>query len=147
MAKHNKLLWIGLFLYTVSFFLPAIQMAGKGLPGWFSAETVLRIWGSKDLFAKPSIVGWSLLMSGLINPFFLVTMILIVRKKHAKLARILRLIQLVMLVFPWIVFYAWYPQNIYLREGYVAWLAGILLMLFATPLSGQREKREILNAS
>ncbi len=99
--------------------------------------------GTDNLFAKPSIVGWSILLSGLINPLAIAIVILVLSKKYLTLTRTLRTIQLAMLVFPCIIFYALYPQHIYLREGCVIWVAGMLLILFSIPLSADQEKRAI----
>src|SRR5205823_12717759 len=135
MRQRHGLMWAGLLLYTASFFLPAIQLAGKGVPGWLTAEIALRQWGHKDLFSKPSLIGFAVPLSGILNPLFVVTVIFSLLRRYVPLTRILRVVQLSFIPFPWMVFFAWYPHHIYLREGYVAWSLGMVLMLFSFPLS------------
>jgi len=130
-VKRNlKLPWIALLLYATSFFLPSIQVLGAGLPGWVCARFALHQLGGHDnTFSKPSVFGFAVLASGLMNPMFVAALFLAPSKKHERLARIVRLGLLVMVPCSWIVFYFLFRQHIYIREGYVVWLASIILLV------------------
>ena len=66
-------------------------------------------------------VGW-------INPIFIVTMILMVVDKTPRLSTIFRFIVFFFIQFCWV---ALIYRNVYPREGYFLWTAGILLVLFS----------------
>src|ERR1051326_3968344 len=131
MKRYTWWMWSGLAIYTTSFFIPAIQVSGSGLPGWFSAEFALQQWAQKDLAFKPNPISVAVALSGLINLLFVITVVLALVRKCLLLTRILRVIQLSLMTFPWIVFIALYPQRVYPREGFLAWTLGMLLMLFS----------------
>jgi len=76
------------------------------------------------------------LISGWINPLFVIATILASSARRQLLARVLRSIVVVMIPFCWIVFYY---DNLYPREGHFLWIAGMLLVLFADRLAGRDE--------
>jgi len=74
---------------------------------------------------------FSLLISGWINPLFLITIILMSRKRFSQPIAILKIIILLMIPFCWIVFYY---EKLYPREGHFLWVIGMLLTLFSSKL-------------
>lgn len=145
MRLHLKLYWWGLLIYLVSFFLLAIgpsgTAAGSSLPGAFCAfyAFVLPIdfaWGALfhnvpiDIGVVPFV---SLLISGWINPVFLILAFSDLADTHPRLVRILKVAVVAMIPFTWL-FFATFPI-FYPREGHFAWVIGMLLVVFCKPLA------------
>lgn len=101
---------------------------------WFAlGENPLR---DPWLFHGGEVVYASLLISGLINPLFLVILILAARGYHRTIA-ILRIVLLLMIPFCWVVLY-W--QNSYPREGHILWVLGMVLALFSGFLQSESQR-------
>jgi hypothetical protein len=66
-------------------------------------------------------------VTGLINPAFLITVVLRLCAANSRLVSILKFATILMLPSCWIVFYG---QKLYPREGYFIWTIGMLLVLF-----------------
>jgi hypothetical protein len=135
MSRKKTLFGIGMVLYAISFALVAVadRWPGHGsLRGY--ATAVCSIWFTLGLnplsnnspFRDLKFEYVSLLISGLINPLFLVILILAARGYQRTIA-VLRIVLLLMIPFSWVVFH-W--QDFYPREGYFLWLIGIVLVLF-----------------
>src|SRR5260221_12380206 len=107
MRRHNMLFWLGLVLYGAAFFLPSIQMMGRGFSGWFCATFALtQPWESPgSLLRHQNFFEYSILIAGLISPLFVITMALVFSQRCGQLFRILRIALLSMTPFCWIAFY------------------------------------------
>src|SRR5690349_15373465 len=110
MSRKKTLFWIGMVLYAVSFALVAVadRWPAHGFDaGWVAA--ISAIWAPLAfnpfqaggwVFQDGKFVYVSLLISGLINPLFLVTLTLAV-KGYQQTVVILRIILLLMIPFCW----------------------------------------------
>jgi hypothetical protein len=147
MKRNRQIFWIGLLIYVLSFFLAAVGPfdASKPMSGYFCAyATLLFSWEQAKLWLHgvPSINKpleyVSVLISGWINPAFLLA-VLVTSDSPSKSSVVAgRIILILMIPFCWIVFY--YHQ-LYPREGYFLWIAGMLMVLFphsaAPSMAGQ----------
>ena len=70
----------------------------------------------------------ALLISGWINPLFLIILALTLAGRHKLAVAILRIVLLLMIPFCWVVFY---NNGFYPREGHFFWLFGMVLTLFS----------------
>lgn len=144
MTRKKTLFWIGMVIYAVSFALVAVadRWPGRASDRGYVAA-IFSIWftlmenplSDRWLFHNMKFAYVSLLISGLINPLFLVILTLAARGYQRAIA-ILRIILLLMIPFCWVVF-DW--QHSYPREGYFLWVLGMVLALFSGFLqSGSR---------
>jgi hypothetical protein len=125
---RGKLFLIGLLMYVASFWLVAVRGhhdSNFTSPGYECASVMLIYsWQAAKSLLHPSIRGVTEYISGTItgltNPVFLAA---VTTRSHT-----LRIIVILMMPFCWIVFY-W--DNLYPREGYFLWLAGMLFVLFS----------------
>ncbi len=143
MTKLERLCFgVGLLIYVASFWLTAIVGPGVGTikpPSiadlaidslliflfhihQYSFETILEDLTLK--YVSFASVGW-------INPIFIITMILMLVGRTPRLTTILRCIVLLFVPLCWI---ALIYRDVYPREGYFLWTAGILLVLFSRGL-------------
>ena len=76
----------------------------------------------------------SLLVSGWINPVFVVTVFLDLSEQYKRTVSILKVVLVVMMLFT-AVFFVTFPLN-HPREGYFLWLVAMFLALFADSFSG-----------
>jgi hypothetical protein len=136
---YRILILIGVALYAVSFFLIGVSDAsngGKGgIPGYTCATTtLLSPWGGEGLkmVRESPIDFFSVLISGWINPVFLITVIVLLCRPKGRLGGILTIVLLLMFPACWIVFYRAHLQP---RAGYFLWTAAMLLVLFAPRLA------------
>lgn len=132
MRIYRLLFWSGFLLYVVAFFLPAVYETGSApLHGYYCAlVTLVQVWtreGGALLHEEP-LNYVSLVISGWINPLFLISVILIPIRKAQRALGILRIIILLMLPICWIVFH---NVKVRPREGYFLWVIGMLLVLFS----------------
>ena len=129
LSLKNKPLLIGMILYVVSFFLVAVHQThnGGGVLGFMCAHTLLLYpWLTvKTAFhSDSSFVHYlSGTVSGLINPVFWLFL--------NKPMRAIRTALFFMMPVCWLIFY---QENLYPREGYFLWTAGMLLVLLGTRL-------------
>jgi hypothetical protein len=125
----NKPLLIGMTLYVVSFFLVAVQQGhgGGSALGFMCAHTLLLYpWQTAKaaLHSESSFVNYlSNTVSGLINPVFWLFL--------NKPVGAIRTALFFMMPACWFVFY---QENLYPREVYFLWTAGMLLVLLTTRL-------------
>ena len=145
MRKNWILVIVGMALWVGSFFLVAVQEAntpygGSGYRGYLCAFiTLINVWGhdAMAMLRETPVEYFSTLLSGWINPVFLITLMASLVRPKGRLAVVLRIVFLLMLPACWIVFY---KMKLYPREGYFVWTAGMLLVMFAAP--GARVSRE-----
>ncbi len=136
MSRKKTLFWLGMAIYAVSFALVAVadRWPGRGLMRGYQAA-LFSIWltlgenplSDHWLFHDSKLEYVSLLISGLINPLFIVILIL-AAKGYQRAIATLRIIVLLMIPFCWVVFFS--GQGSYPREGYFLWLLGMILALF-----------------
>jgi len=139
LPRHLKCFWVGLLIYTASFFLVGAAgpgpAPGHGSRGYFWAWWSLAIpWLNIDLWSQGA---GSILMSatavvGLINPVFILTVLALV-KRYRRPFVALRIVLLVMFPFclvPFVLF-GFHP-----REGCALWGTGMLLVVFSDQSAG-----------
>jgi serine/threonine protein kinase len=130
----------GLALYAVSFALYAVERGTAPMRGWDCAvESLIIPWqGSGGLLSSHAFkslnifLPLSLLISGSTNLVFLVAILLKTRNKFRKASTVLAKITLTVFPFCWVVF-LW--LHYYPREGYFAWVLGMLLALYPSLVS------------
>jgi hypothetical protein len=150
MYRSEKVLLFALLIFTISFFLPAIwipQVTPHTQTGyWCAYATLVSPWtadGLKDLHTAP-VEYFAVLLSGWINPLFLISMLLSRREKTRRLSRILRAIVLCLLPACWVVFAT---ERVYPFVAYFIWTAAMITALFsgsfssAGSLNGERQSR------
>ena len=74
----------------------------------------------------------SLLISGWINPVFLITAIFVLFSRLQAVTAVLRFVVVLMMPFCWVVFHY---EGVYPREGHFVWVFGMLLVLFSRELA------------
>jgi hypothetical protein len=132
-AKRVLVLILGLLPYLISFALSAVNHAAPlsgSEPGYTCALVALTTpWARDNLPNTPNglpALAWiSLVLSGWINPLFLVTMLC---HKWSRIFRVLRIVLFAML--PSCLIFIHFA-NLFPREGYFLWVGGIVLALFA----------------
>jgi hypothetical protein len=130
---------LGMVLFVVSFFLIAVREAGaapsdSGMRGYTCAYVaLLSPWGSDGLrmLREGPVDYFAILLSGWINPVFLITVVVLLVRPKGSLAGVLRITLLIMFLACWIVFY---KEHLHPREGYFLWTAAMLLVLFSSKL-------------
>jgi hypothetical protein len=143
-VRRRVILEIGLALYVGSFFLMAVGDLGRGspIPGYDCAWMALtfpwgpNLFGHQGLFENKFLDYLGVLLSGWINPTFLVAALFVFLRPSARTTRVLAIAVLAMIPFCWIVFHY---HGMYPREGHVVWIAGMLLVLTAPTRSASRE--------
>jgi hypothetical protein len=143
MTKLGRLCFsVGLLIYVASFWLTAIAGPGVGTPKPPSLALLaiyslivplsyIHQYSFGSLLEDLTIKNVSFISVGWINPIFLITMILVLVDKTPRLSAILRFIVLLFVPLCWI---ALIYRDVYPREGYFLWTAGILLVLFSRGL-------------
>ncbi|HEV2963595.1 MAG TPA: hypothetical protein VG649_17340 [Candidatus Angelobacter sp.] len=141
MKIYRWLFWSGLLIYLVAFILPAISAPDSPpLQGYRCAlfVTIMQPWNHENqaLLHDQPLRYIPMVMTGWINPLFLVTTILILLRKATAVA-ILRIIVLLLIPFCWVVFHY---ENVRPREGHFLWVLGMLLVLFSAKLGQGKPK-------
>jgi hypothetical protein len=136
MARQRAIVWIGLSLYAVSFFLVAVD-APDPMLGWscayFALLLPLTTPLSAPVFRGNAFLYLAILASGWINIIFLIALILHAGRRHGRMFVMSRAIILLMIPFCWPVFY--YETLGFPREAHFVWIIGMLLALFSEELS------------
>lgn len=125
----------GICMFAVSFMLPAVRQASSPpMPGYKCAflSLVVAMESGGTFIRQAPLQYFSVLISGWINPVFLVSLLLILIKPRWRLAIVLRYVVTVMFVFCWIAFY---KIHLYPQQGYFLWMFGILLALYSNMFS------------
>jgi hypothetical protein len=142
MSVNQALCRLGLVIYVLSFFLVATGDP-KGSPigrltGYECAylavesamtDTPFSSNNAVSAISTPFFLYLSVLISGLINPVFLIYVTLASVKRPPRTARVLKFVLLSMIPFCWMVFYF---LGIYPREGHVLWVISMLLVLLSS---------------
>jgi serine/threonine protein kinase len=135
------LLLVGLAIFGVSFALRAVGSAGtsdsKPYLGWFCANWTTRV--ALAIIAKHGVITssdsletYAAGFSGLINPVFLLALLLRIWKRTRKPALVLTLVLVPLHASCWIVFNQYHLVPL---EGYFLWVGGMLTVSLASPLS------------
>lgn len=135
MKLRYLLVILGLLIFVGAFFLGAVGDQGSStrvsLQGYQCATlALLSPWGRDGLsFLHDAPLTYiSVLLSGWINPVFLISAFLLSIHRLPRVAAGLRIATLVMIPFCWVVFRA---AHLVPREGHFVWVAGILLTLLS----------------
>jgi hypothetical protein len=150
MKTSRMVFLIGFLLYVGSFFLTAVKETSaspgaSGFPGyWCAYITLISPWGHEgwSMLQDRPIGYFAILLSGWINPVFLITAITLLMKPNGRLGALLRIVVIVMFLACWIVFYQFGVRP---RAGYFLWTVAMLMVLFSAMLS--REKRQEIAAA
>jgi len=141
MQRSEKVLLVALIVFAISFFLPAIwipHVTSHTATGyWCAWVTLVSPWtadGLKDLPTAP-IKYFSILLSGWINPLFLISIVLSRGESTRKLSRTLRTVALCLMPACWIVFFT---QGVYPFVAYFIWTVAMLAALFSSSFSASR---------
>lgn len=129
----------GLVMFGVSFILPAVRevkaaASSPGVPGFTCATLTLTMPWGKDghaLLQQSPVQYFSILLSGWINPLFVVALLPALIKPRSRPTAILVYLVTLMQVFCWIVFF---QLHLYPRYGYFLWLFGMLLALYSNKI-------------
>jgi hypothetical protein len=124
----------GLAIYVTSFFLSAVSANG-GVHGYLCAWITLTLPWSRDgmnVLHQQPLQYFSILLSGWINPVFLITLVLLLLRKK-RLANIFTIVLILLFPFCWIVFLG---EHLHPVAGYYLWILGMLLVVFAGRLNG-----------
>jgi hypothetical protein len=130
------LIVLGIILFIVSFFLTAVKdvnaaPGASGEKGYFCAYITLSIPLGHDgwqMLRETPVNYFAVLLSGLINPVFVITVVLSLLKPQGRPGAILRIVLLFMFAACWIVFYRAHLRP---QAGYFLWTAAMLLVLFS----------------
>jgi hypothetical protein len=136
-VRRNWILVVlGFALFVTAFFLPAVKDVNAGpkdtgVSGYKCASLALRIpWGKEGQGLRHSspLQYFSILISGWINPAFLLALIFVLVKPGSGFGWVLRVMVALMFIACWVVF-----SQVHLRPqiGYWLWMLGILLALFS----------------
>ena len=142
--------WLGLLLYTASFFLPMSvgwgifaserpSVAGCAVDWFFFPWIYAHLNSMGNFLTDAPIENVSIAVSGWINPVFGIAWLFQVVGKTHQLTKMLRNVILLMLPFCWIVFLS---RHVYPREGYFLWTGGMLLVLFSSELENRQSALE-----
>ncbi|HEY2168061.1 MAG TPA: hypothetical protein VGJ30_00430 [Candidatus Angelobacter sp.] len=136
--RSEKVLLVALTVFAISFFLPAIwiphvtQHTATGY--WCAYVTLVSPWtsdGMRDLATAP-VQYFAILLSGWINPLFLISMVLSRREKTRRFSRTLRTVVLFLMPACWVVFFT---EHVYPFAGYLIWTVAIIAALFSSSFS------------
>jgi hypothetical protein len=130
-------LLLATILYIASFFLVAIAIPDR-IPGYTCAYIALLLPWSSDGFKMlrdGPIDYFSVLISGLINPVFIVTLILLWLKPRGRARTVLGTVLVLMFGACWVVFYRMHIQP---RTGYFLWTGAMLVVLFSGMIIPER---------
>jgi hypothetical protein len=147
--RHVNLFWIGLLIYILSFFLPAVDgprvNSGPAF-GYFCAFYSLflplgqfKAWMEGDTTAFGRTEMLCMAVGGMINIVFLVFVLLVLIKRvklTTGVVRVFRFVVLAMIPFGWITFHF---EKLYPLEGHVLWIMGMLLVLFSDRSAARKE--------
>lgn len=132
-------LLVGLALFGISFNMVAVKDASNkgntgGMLGYKCATLSLSApWGGSDSvkMRHESPVQWfSLLISGWINPAFILGLLVMFAAPNQRWALIVRCLIALMFIACWVFFY---KVHLAALQGYFVWMIGILLALFSNP--------------
>jgi len=116
----SRVFYVGFGLYLLSFFLPAVTLAGMPMAGWTCALESLWMWAVPD---HSSIL---IIFGGVINPLAITCAILRSSDKHKTLRLWFSIAILFCIPFTWLCLLT---LKMGFLLGHVVWIAGLLLMI------------------
>ena len=146
-SRRRLILTVGAIFYILSFFLIAVwdtKPTPDAISGWYCAGFALGAtqdlvrygWPSRSwIFQYRQFDFFCLLVSGWINPLFLITGLLALPPRGGRIFATLRILLLAMMPLCWVVFVY---ERFIPREGYLMWTAGMLIVLFSSKLTKLR---------
>lgn len=142
MKRSRIVLVVAMVLYVASFFLGAVidalgSSSASRIPGYDCAYlTLIFPWTRDGLRSAQDhpLQYMGMLLSGWINPMFLITMIFLLKKRNAHVGGTLRIVLLLMFPACWLVFSEVHVRPTY---GYFLWTAAMLLTLFSDAFGRQ----------
>jgi hypothetical protein len=146
MKVPNKIFWTSLALYLISFFLigvgDRIGIHDRSSP-WFgficaymtllASHDALRLGLQRAPFEGQQLANISMIISGWINPGFVLSVFLDLAEQNPKTVFALKVTLLGMIAFTVLFFIT--NQNVYPREGYFLWVASMLMTMFSSRFS------------
>jgi hypothetical protein len=146
MKMNRVVALIGFLLYIGSFFLLAVSettatASTEGFKGYSCAFLALiSPWGhgGMEMLHDKPLAYFSVLVSGWINPVFLITAVMLWIRPHGRAGAFLRIVTVLMFPAVWLAFK---EMQLRPRAGYWLWTAGMLLVLFSTMLA--RKERDV----
>jgi hypothetical protein len=133
--SRRVIIYVGLALYATSFFLIAVTNApayGGTFRGYHCAWLAFglpwgeNLFGHQGLFEHRKLEYLAVLLSGWINPLFLMSALFVPRTSSVRGSLILAMVPFAMVPFCWVVFYY---NDLYPREGHFIWIAAMVLVL------------------
>ena len=127
--KRHLIILAGLVIYVTSYFLVAVSENG-GVHGYLCAWITLTMpWGrdGMNVLREQPVQFFSILLSGWINPVFLITVVLLLRRKR-HWANIFTVVLVLLFPFCWIVFV---QEHLHPVVGYYLWILGMLVVVLA----------------
>jgi len=122
--------------YGASFMLPGVADGnGKTFPGWYCAlESIVLGWQDTIQLntweLRPVVSAISLLYAGLINPLFLLSLVLFLLKRTRKLSEKFAGSAMCFQICCWVAFYVY---QLHPHVGYYLWTLAMLVASFAGP--------------
>ncbi|MGB6974176.1 MAG: hypothetical protein WBD67_05790 [Terracidiphilus sp.] len=150
MSRSLAVRWVGLILYVVSYFLPAVRTVDFGtsnggfLPGYFCAF-ISMVWGvagfipGVGLTAEGQRFFRMLLLPGLTNPLLLVYFCLPVSKRVARVRRWIGGLVLVCMAWSWIFFLVY--RDYIPAVGHYLWVIGLVMIVGPDLLQALAERK------
>src|SRR5262249_49445412 len=146
MKLNRVVALIGFLVYVASFFLIAVRettatSSNAGFEGYWCAYIALvSPWGhgGMEMLHNSPLSYFSVLVSGWINPMFLITAAMLWAKPHGRAGAFLRIVMILMLPAVWLAFK---ELQLRPRAGYWLWTAAMLVVLFSAMLA--REERDV----
>lgn len=148
MTRQLRIFWWGILIYAVSFFLVAAQFGPTPWFGFLAAIYSFCLpWDNGIATAQGppfhNYLQWAaLVVSGWINPVFVVTAFLDLSRQYPRTTAVLRIVILTMIPFCW-VFFAF--AFMIPREGHFAWVAGMLMVLFSKTIDERLARRDVFS--
>ena len=135
MKRSRIVLVVAMVLYVASFFVGAVidapgSSSGSRIPGYDCAHlTLIFPWSREGLRSVQDhpLQYIGMLLSGWINPMFLITMGFLLKRRTAHVGETLRIVLLLMFPACWLVFSEVRMRPTY---GYFLWTTAMLLALF-----------------
>jgi hypothetical protein len=117
---HQRLFWLGIAIYVLSFFLPSVNPYSLGpFPGWACAWVAFFTLGERSAESLA-------FFGALINPIAIAYVVLHIRNRAPRVRVGLALAILLFIPLTWVSLVVMrFPVEI----GHVAWIVGLLLMM------------------
>lgn len=148
MTRQLRIFWWGILIYAVSFFLVAAQFGPTPWFGFLAAIYAFWLpWGDSWVVIHfglfHSYFKWvALVISGWINPVFIVAAFLDLSGQYPRTTAVLRIVIPTMIPFCWFFFAC---VLMIPREGHFAWVAGMLMVLFSKTIDERLARRDVFS--